>query len=128
FQHVASLVVERIEDVALDALGPTRILENFPGRANVNIEVDERAAADAARLQHVDVFESAIVEQAEIFVIPERARNLARGARKIFFAPTLATLEDANRSARLGEPASIDRSAEAGSDNNDVVDVFHGIG
>ena len=96
FEHVARLVVERIEDVALNTSGPARIFEDLFWGANVNVEIDERAATDTACLNDVDVFEGAIIKQPQIAVVPERARYLSRRARKIFLAPTLAALEDAN--------------------------------
>ncbi len=125
FQHVARSIVERIENVALDAFGPTRIFKNFFRSAKVNIEVNQRAAADATRLNHINLFERAIIQQPEVFVVPERARNLSRSARKIFLAPALAALEDADRSACLRQTTGINRSAKTGADDHHVVAFFH---
>src|SRR2546423_936839 len=96
FEHVARLAVERIEDVAGATAGPARICEDLFWGANVNVEIDERAATDTACLNDVDVFEGAIIKQPQIAVVPKRARYLTGRARKIFLAPTLAALEDAN--------------------------------
>src|SRR5262249_16813348 len=89
FAHFSRFVVKRIKNVALDTFGPTRQFEDLFRRADVNVEVDERATAYAAGLKHVDVFERAIIKQSEIFVVPKRARDLSGRARKIFFAPAL---------------------------------------
>src|SRR5438132_11288364 len=71
FEHVARLVVEGIENVTLDASGPTRIFKDLFWGANVNVKIDERAATDTAGLDDIDVFEGAIIKQTEIFVIPK---------------------------------------------------------
>src|SRR5262245_17080808 len=96
FEHVSSFVVKRIENVALDTFGPTRQFEDLFWRADVNVEVNQRSTAYAAGLKHIDVLERAIIKQAEIFVVPKRARDLSGRARKIFFAPALAALENAD--------------------------------
>jgi hypothetical protein len=93
----------------------------------MDIEINQGAATYAARLEHVDIFERAIIKQSEIFVVPERASDLAGGARKIFLAPALAAFEDANRPACLRQTAGVNRPAKTGADDYDVVYVFHGL-
>jgi hypothetical protein len=71
------------------------------------------------------MLEGAVIKQTQVFVIPERVGNLPRRARKIFFAPTLAALEDTDRTTGLGQAASVDCSAKTGANHYHVVDIFH---
>ena len=41
FEDVVRLVVKRIQNVALDPFGPTRVFEDLFRGANVNVEIDE---------------------------------------------------------------------------------------
>ena len=65
----------------------------------MDVEVMQRAAADAAALDHVHLLERAILDDAEAAIIdvPESvARDLARRARKVGCRPTAAALKNAH--------------------------------
>src|SRR5262249_46374070 len=54
-----------------------------------------------------------------------RASDLSGRTRKIFLAPTLTAFKDADGTARLGQTASVNCTAETGPDDYHVVSVFH---
>jgi hypothetical protein len=128
-EHLVRKAVIRPERLEVDGGRPADVLEDGRRRAQVDVEVVERAAAHAASLDHVHAREDAVVKESEVaaFRIPERVTgDLARRAREVDVAPAPAALEHAHAAPGLGQPARRDAAAEARPDDDDVVARVHG--
>ena len=120
-------VVVRPQRVRVDRRGPGRIVEDVVGRAQLDVRVDERPAADAGAGHDRDVAHDPQVEQPAGVVarVPEHPRRLL-GAVGIVAGPEAApALQDAHAPARLREPARGDPAAEPGADDHRVVGGLH---
>ncbi len=88
----------------------------------MDIEVVERAAADAAALYDVDAFENLVLQKAEaLFLAPKRLGDFAGGPRKVGLVPLPPAFEETHGATCLREAAGGNRSAETGADHDDVV-------
>jgi len=120
-EHHARQPVVRLQPLEADRAWPPLILEDARRRLDMNVEVMQRPAADAAALDHVHLLERAILDQpkAPSFDVPEPfPHDLARRAREIGRSPPAAPLEHAHRTTRLRQTARENAASKARPDHH----------
>jgi hypothetical protein len=105
-----------------------RIVEDVGWRAQLDVGVDERAAADPCRGQHREVLHQRRSNMPPGFRrgMPEGVRRLRRAIRVVAGPEPPAALEHAHAQAGLGQAAGADAAAEAGTHDDGVIGVLHG--
>ena len=128
FEHRLRHVVVGLEHRPGHGRRPGRAVEDLGRGPHVDVEVVQRATADARPLHDVDLLEGQVLEEpVRAAVLPERPGHLADRAGEVVALPALSPLEHRHRLAVLGEPAGDDGAAEPRADHDDVVGVPHGL-
>ena len=123
-QHVLGALVPapelaRAGELAVDR-GPAGVVEELRVGADGDVGVDQRRAAQAVALEHVDVLAQVVVEEAERVALAAQVLGEPRaGVRELAGEPLPAALEQADVLPRLGEAGGGDGAAVAGADDGD---------
>ena len=119
--------VVRVELPRVDRRRPGGVVEDLVGGAQLDVGVDERAAAHARAGDDGDVAHDPHVEHPARVVarMKQRMRELGEPVGVVAGGEAPAALEHADAPAPLGEPAGGDAASEAGADDDRVVGSLH---